>query len=233
MNVQLLVLAKAPVPGRVKTRLCPPCTPVEAAALARAALQDTLDAVRATPAQRRVLAIDHPGELGDLSLRGFEVITQRGPGLATRIAAAFADAAAPGLATVLVGMDTPQVGPDRLAAVGARLVHVGVDAVLGPARDGGWWTLGLHDPRHADLLRDVPMSRPDTGNATRVALRAAGLRIAAAPVERDVDTAADAAAAAAAAPESGFAAAWRQITARAKDTRTDTRTAARAKAGVS
>ncbi|GAA0236199.1 TIGR04282 family arsenosugar biosynthesis glycosyltransferase [Cryptosporangium japonicum] len=217
MNVQLLVLAKAPVAGRVKTRLCPPCTPAEAAELARAALQDTLDAVRATPARRRVLAIDSPGEVGDLPLHGFAVIPQRGQGLADRIAAAFADAAVPGLATVLVGMDTPQVGPDRLAAVGARLD--GVDAVLGPALDGGWWTLGLHDPRYAALLRTVPMSRPDTGRATRAALSAAGLRIADAPTERDVDTAADAAAVAARAPGSRFAATWR-------------RTAARAKAGV-
>lgn len=54
----LAVIAKAPVAGRVKTRLCPPCTPQQAAALAGAALQDTLAAVAATPAHRRVLVLD-------------------------------------------------------------------------------------------------------------------------------------------------------------------------------
>src|SRR5207247_5511290 len=68
----LIVLAKAPRPGRVKTRLCPPCTPAEAAALAEAALRDTLAAVAATPAERRVLALDGP--VPSRLARGFEVI---------------------------------------------------------------------------------------------------------------------------------------------------------------
>ncbi|MFG1927278.1 DUF2064 domain-containing protein [Cryptosporangium sp. NPDC048952] len=210
MNAQLLVLAKAPVPGRVKTRLCPPCTPEEAAMLAGAALQDTLGVVRATPARRRVLAIDAPAE--HLPVNGFDVLPQRGDGLGERIAAAFADAAVPGVATVLIGMDTPQVRPERLAAVGALLTDA--DAVLGPACDGGWWTLGLRDARHAAVLVDVAMSRPDTGSATRAALRAAGLRVAEAPTERDVDTAADAAAVVALAPRSEFAQAWKRVRAR-------------------
>ncbi|HLM51248.1 MAG TPA: hypothetical protein VK279_11935, partial [Solirubrobacteraceae bacterium] len=58
----LVVLAKAPVRGNVKTRLSPPCTPEQAADLAAAALADTLDAVLATPAARRVIVLDgHPG----------------------------------------------------------------------------------------------------------------------------------------------------------------------------
>ena len=60
--VNLLVMAKAPVAGRVKTRLCPPCTPAEAAAIAEAALADTLDAVAACGAGRRIVALD--GEPG-------------------------------------------------------------------------------------------------------------------------------------------------------------------------
>ncbi|NEB80628.1 glycosyltransferase, partial [Streptomyces sp. SID14478] len=57
-STTVLVLAKAPVPGRVKTRLTPPFTPVEAARLAAAALRDTLDAVLAAPARRRVLVLE-------------------------------------------------------------------------------------------------------------------------------------------------------------------------------
>ena len=60
---QILVLAKAPLPGRVKTRLCPPCTAEQAARIAAAALADTLATVTASTAGHRVLVIDgdHPG----------------------------------------------------------------------------------------------------------------------------------------------------------------------------
>jgi len=90
MTAALVVIAKAPLPGRSKTRLCPPCTPHEAAALAEAALRDTLAAVLAAPVRaRRVLVLD--GEPGRWLPAGIEVIAQRGDGLGARLAAAFAD----------------------------------------------------------------------------------------------------------------------------------------------
>jgi hypothetical protein len=206
MTAQLLVIAKAPVPGRVKTRLCPPCTPRQAAALAGAALADTLGTVRATPAHRRVLAL--AGVL-DRSPAGFDLVPQRGDGLADRLAAAFADSALPGVASFLVGMDTPQLTGGLLRAALRRLEDA--DAVLGPALDGGWWGLGLRDPRHAEALRTVPMSSPRTAAETVAALTARGLRIAALPALRDVDTIADAAAVARLAPGSRFAAAFGRL----------------------
>ena len=102
----LLVIAKEPVPGRVKTRLTPPYTPEQAARIAEAALADTLDAVVSTPADRRILALD--GTPGRWLPPGVEVIAQRGGGLDERLANAFADVTRP---TVLIGMDTPQVTP--------------------------------------------------------------------------------------------------------------------------
>ena len=80
-------------------------------------------------------------------------------------------------------------------------------AVLGPAADGGWWALGLRDPRLARVVADVPTSRDDTGERTLHALRAAGLRVGVLPELTDVDTAADAVAVARAAPWTRFAAA--------------------------
>src|SRR5215208_6714786 len=75
----LLVIAKAPVPGRVKTRLSPPCTPEQAATLAAAALRDTLEAAAASRRARRlVLALD--GSAPSWLPPGIEVIPQRGPG---------------------------------------------------------------------------------------------------------------------------------------------------------
>ena len=194
-----MVLAKAPRPGRSKTRLCPPCTPRDAAALARAALADTLDAVLATPAARRVLVLDGP--VGDWLAPGIEVVAQRGAGLDERLAHAFADVGGPAL---LVGMDTPQVTRGDLARGLERLAAPGVDAVLGPATDGGYWAIGLRAAQPRAFL-GVPMSTAWTGRAQRERLRQLGLRVALLPALRDVDRIADARAVAALAPAGRFA----------------------------
>ena len=195
----LLVIAKEPVPGRVKTRLSPPCTPAQAASLARAALEDTLTAALAVQRDaRRVLVLD--GEPGAWIPDGFELIPQRGDGLAERLAAAFADAGGPAF---LVGMDTPQVTPALLDAGLGALDRA--DAVLGAALDGGYWGIGLRRPDR-EVFRDVPMSARTTGAMQRARLAELNLRTAELPPLCDVDTAADARAVAAAAPLSRFAA---------------------------
>ncbi len=186
MSAHLVVLAKAPVPGRVKTRLCPPCTPSDAARIAAAALADTLDTAGAAPAARRTLVLD--GEYA--APAGWDRLPQRGSGLAERIVHAFRDTRVPGLPTVLIGMDTPQVTAAGLTVAMGLLGSA--DAVLGPAADGGWWALGLRDPRSAEALRDVPTSTGRTGARTLAALRGLRLTVELLPVLRDVDTAADA-----------------------------------------
>jgi uncharacterized protein len=200
MSPALLVIAKAPVPGRVKTRLSPPCTPRQAADLAAAALADTLAAAaRARRAARRVLVLD--GEADGWVPDGFAVVPQRGEGLAARLAAAFEDAGGPAF---LVGMDTPQVTPALLDAGLAALERA--DAAFGAALDGGYWGIGLRraDP---DAFRGVPMSEERTGAVQRARLAALNLRTAMLPPLRDVDTIADARAVAAEAPGTRFASA--------------------------
>ncbi|MEU9836863.1 TIGR04282 family arsenosugar biosynthesis glycosyltransferase [Streptosporangium sp. NPDC048047] len=200
---QIVVIAKEPLPGRVKTRLTPPFTPAEAAALASAALADTLDAVARVPVRHRVLALR--GRTGPWLPPGFTVLPQRGDGLDERLAAAFDDAhRAHPEPVVLIGMDTPQVTPSLLMSAMDELVRC--DAVFGPAADGGFWLLGLRRPDPA-LLLGVPMSLPVTGAEQLRRLRAAGLSVGLLPSLRDVDTAEDAAAVAAEAPSSRFAAA--------------------------
>jgi rSAM/selenodomain-associated transferase 1 len=194
----LLVIAKAPVPGRVKTRLCPPCTPEQAARLALAALLDTLAACdQAACDGRRVLVLD--GRPGPWLPRGWDVVAQRGDGLAARLDAAFEDAGGPAL---LVGMDTPQVSPTLVAGGLAALADR--DAVFGPALDGGYWAIGLreHDSR---VFAGVPMSRVYTGAIQRARLAALGLRTRDLPPLRDVDDIAAARAVAADAPGTRFA----------------------------
>ena len=184
---QLLVLAKEPVPGRVKTRLSPSLTPVQGAAVAAAALADTLAAVATTPVARRVLVLD--GEPTFPLPDGVEVLPQRGDGLASRLEAAFADAAAGSpLPLLLVGMDTPQVTPALLEQSVRALLARG--SALGLAADGGWWALGLTAP-HPGAFDGVPMSTSTTGAAQAARLAALGLRPAALPVLRDVDTVED------------------------------------------
>ncbi|MFD8078441.1 DUF2064 domain-containing protein [Streptomyces sp. NPDC059718] len=189
----LLVIAKEPVPGRVKTRLTPPYTPLEAATLAEAALADTLHTVLKAPARRRVLVLD--GAPGPWLPPGFDVVRQETGGLDERIAAAFARCdRGPAL---LVGMDTPQLTVEHLTEAGRD----GHDAWFGPAEDGGFWALGLAEPRRAAaLVRGVPMSTEHTGATQRRRLVEAGLSVGDLPVLRDVDTAADAAAVAACCP---------------------------------
>jgi hypothetical protein len=197
----LLVMAKSPVPGLAKTRLCPPASPAQAATLASAALLDTLDAVHTVPAAVPMVA--WTGELAsavnseELSrvLDGTVQFLQHGDLLGARIAAAHAEVArrAPSSAVLQIGMDTPQLNGRTLTdALGVLTSGRGPDAVLGPASDGGWWALGLRDPRAAQLIEDVPMSRSDTGDRTLAALRSAGLAVVLLEELSDVDTAVDA-----------------------------------------
>lgn len=211
MSATILVLAKAPVPGQVKTRLCPPATPGEAARIAAASLLDTLDATRG-----RCTVVALVGSLADAERRAevraalahCRVVPQRGATFAARLVAAHADAGGNG-PVIQLGMDTPQLDEALLDEAGRALGSC--DAVLGPARDGGWWALGVHDPRHARVLAGVPMSTPDTGALTLRALHAAGLRVTLLPELSDVDTMEDAERVAAVAPGSRFAAAVAQV----------------------
>jgi uncharacterized protein len=208
-SAQVIVIAKQPVPGRVKTRLTPPFSPRQAAGLAAAALADTLAAVAQVPAVRRVLALD--GTAGDWLPPGFDVIAQHGRGLDERLAAAFGQAYAQlPVPMVLIGMDTPQVSPGMLEAAIRRLATGAADAVFGPAADGGFWLLGLRRPDPA-LLLGVPMSAADTGQAQLARLTDAGLRVCWLPLCTDVDDEATARAVAAQIPCSHFAAALRPM----------------------
>jgi uncharacterized protein len=195
VDLAVLVIAKEPRAGHVKTRLTPPRTPDEAADLAAAALADTLDVVARTPARQRVLVFE--GEPDGWVPAGFDVVPQVSGGLDERIAAAFGSVAGPAL---LIGMDTPQISSDLLLGCDFRQ-H---EAWLGPAEDGGYWALGLAEPDPA-LVRGVPMSVSYTGAAQWKRLVDGGLIVGELPTLRDVDTWSDAERVAESAPETRFA----------------------------
>jgi glycosyltransferase A (GT-A) superfamily protein (DUF2064 family) len=180
----VIVMAKAPVAGRVKTRLCPPCTAEEAAVVAAAALTDTLVAVGASGAGRKVLALDGPP--GPWLPPGFEVIPQRGVTFNHRLIHAWSDTGGPGLQ---IGMDTPQITTAELDGLLAALDGApGRPAVLGHALDGGWWVIGWRraDPRA--VFAGVPMSAATTGQAQETRLLRLGFDILRAGPKRDIDT---------------------------------------------
>ena len=207
--VTLIVIAKEPVPGKAKTRLAPAVGPDGAAALAEAALADTLDVI--AEAARRgghpiLLALDGKPGPWMPQTNGITVVPQRGDGLGERLAAAFTDAGGPAL---LVGMDTPQITPALIADAVARLGEPGCDSVLGLASDGGWWALGLRAPDPA-VFDGVPMSADDTGERQLAALRARGLDPQPLPLLTDVDDIETARSVAAEAPGTRFAAELRR-----------------------
>jgi uncharacterized protein len=214
---RLVVLAKEPRPGKVKTRLCPPFSPDHAAALAAAALADTFSAVRGavTEAARHDIAVQPvlvlDGSTGEWldeawGIGGLPpVLAQRDGGLDERIAGAFEDASVARQPTILIGMDTPQVGAERLLRAMQELLRPGCDAVFGRAFDGGWWSLGMAEA-DPDLVRGIPTSTSFTGRRQLNRLVRAGLRVSLLDSLRDVDTVADADEAAALVPGGRFAA---------------------------
>jgi rSAM/selenodomain-associated transferase 1 len=206
----VLVVAKAPEVGRVKTRLGAVIGMEGAARVAAAALLDTVAAATAAVGADHC----HLSLGGDLdravaaaelrkALAGWTVHPQRGTSLGDRLARAHARVRGP---VVQVGMDTPHLTPALLREAGEGLEEH--DAVLGPAEDGGWWVLALREPSRAAVLRGVPMSRSTTGADTRAALAAVGLAVATVATLRDVDEVADAAAVARLAPATRFAETW-------------------------
>jgi len=195
----LIIIAKQPLPGRAKTRLHPALTLEQAAEVADSCIQDTLFAMRSVPASRRILFYD--GDVAPLGTDEYELIAQPAGGLDERLAAIFDQCDEP---AVLIGMDTPQVTADHVAPAFHDWPD-SVDAWFGPATDGGFWAIGMREPR-GDLIRGVPMSRSDTGVAQINRLAAAGLRIGLLPLLTDVDTYDTALAVAELAPHTQFAA---------------------------
>ena len=183
--MHVTIIAKAPVAGLVKTRLCPPCSGEQAARVAVAALADTFGAVASVAAAtgaRMVLLID--GAPQTWMPTEFEIVHQRGDGLGARLCNGFADLG-PG---VIIGMETPAVAGALVRGIDA--VRRGRD-VIGLATDGGYWMIGL-SPASVRLggavFDGVPMSCSNTGLSQLRRLHALGRDVHMLPIARDLDT---------------------------------------------
>jgi glycosyltransferase A (GT-A) superfamily protein (DUF2064 family) len=204
----VLLLAKEPVPGRVKTRLHASFSPEEAARLAAAAVADTVGAVRAARVEHRVAVWTGDGELWRhrLGRAGLALIDQRRGSLNDRLTGAFLDGGRADRPRLLIGMDTPQVTADLLESD-----WDGADAVLGLSDDGGFWAIGLRSVEPDACFRGIPMSTDRTGAAQLNRLVDLGLSVKLLAPLRDIDEPADAAVVAYQHPGLDFSRCYREI----------------------
>lgn len=189
MTAGAALVAKAPVAGQVKTRLCPPLSPAQAAELAAAMLADVAATVRETGLPAWCVHAGPPQPVraavgDDLPLR-----PQRGGDLGERLTACQRDLFGGGLERlVLLGGDVPTVDAALLAGALARADAA--DVVLGPARDGGYTLLVSHRPT-PELFAGVDMGTERVLARTLARAREAGLAAATVDARHDLDTLAD------------------------------------------
>ena len=193
MSAALVVFAKWPAPGAVKTRLCPPLTPDQAASFYAAMLDDVLAAMveHAPPlGLELVLAAYPPEALAQFAARapGWRVVPQRGADLSARMEHAAASEFARGAERVLLrGSDSPALGAETLRAALAALTRT--DVALSPDPDGGYNLAALR--RFAPGLFAHAMSTSSVLADTRSAAHALGFTSELLAPGFDVDRAAD------------------------------------------
>src|SRR5215471_3979361 len=189
-TVAVAIMAKAPRPGTVKTRLCPPLLATEAAALYRCFLLDKIAAVGGLVDTRPVIAYtpDDARPEFDVLAPGFAFVAQDGPDLGARLHATLAGLLAAGHAgAIAVDSDTPTLPSGFLQQAVDCLSRPGPDVVLGPTEDGGYYLIGVRSP-HRELFEGVPWSTSEVLEITRRRAAAAGLRAVDLPSWFDIDT---------------------------------------------
>ncbi|MGH7767091.1 MAG: TIGR04282 family arsenosugar biosynthesis glycosyltransferase [Candidatus Binatia bacterium] len=189
----LVVMAKAPIPGQVKTRLVPPLSPAEAAELSRCLLLDQLEALKSFQEADRFLAYAPAGAAAffqELACFEFVCLAQRGEDLGARMQGIFEDLAKKGYRSVVViGGDLP-VFPGRFLDEAFSRLADGTEIVLGPARDGGYYLIGLRRPI-AELFQGITWGGEEVLTDTAQKIARLGLRCHLLPMWFDIDTAQD------------------------------------------
>jgi len=187
----LLVVAKQPIPGQTKTRLCPPLTPIQAADLYECFLLDTLDMMRKVQGVRRVIGYlpeNAEGYFAQLA-PDMELVCQRGDSLGERLDSLISAALANGSPrAVVMDSDSPTLPAAYVSLAFERLN--GADVVLGPTMDGGYYLIGMKQPQPT-LLRQVSMSTPHVLADTLELAKASRLAVSLLPTWYDIDTIGD------------------------------------------
>jgi rSAM/selenodomain-associated transferase 1 len=206
-RVALAVMAKVPVAGQVKTRLCPPLTPAEAATLARCFLLDRLDQLGEVSDGDVLVAFapkERDAEMRDLLPAGIRRVPQEGSDLGARLDRVLTDLLTEGYAGVIaVDADSPTLPTAYLRQACAVIRDGPVDVVVGPCEDGGYYLIGVRVPAPA-LFADMPWSTAMVTQETVARTRRLGLRLALLPSWFDVDRGEDLARLRAPAPPEAF-----------------------------
>lgn len=188
----LVIFGKAPIPGQVKTRLCPPLTPDEAATLQGSLVLDVVERARASAKSGQydmVFACAPSREHVFFKVledrQGLRLLDQVGGDLGARMHQAFQELFDRGYRhVVIVGTDVPTLPGSTFAAAFRTLQDH--DLVLGPALDGGYYLIGLKRPA-PDLFAGIPWSSDQVAALTREKAEVLGLKTALLPPYRDLD----------------------------------------------
>lgn len=189
----LILMGKAPLAGKVKTRMCPPLSHRQAAAFCAATLEDAAEETASLRGVRRLLSFAPPASktyFSSAPFSGFLLREQAGNDLGERMAHAMEEAFACGARrAVIIGSDCPALSAGRIRSAFRELLK-GADAVFGPATDGGFNLIGLSAPARS-LFRGMEWSAPTVLTAILSRCRKEGMTYALLPAESDVDTAED------------------------------------------
>jgi len=190
MTVPVAIMARVPVAGRVKTRLCPPLTSDQAARLARCFLLDRVEQLGAIADASPVVAFtpaDLEAELRRLLPGDVRLVPQEGADLGARLDRILTGLLVEsGAGAIAIDTDSPTVPTDYLRQACAHLARATADIVLGPSEDGGYYLIGLRQPA-PDLFREMPWSTAAVLDETVTRTRRLGLRLALLPPWFDVD----------------------------------------------
>ena len=188
----MVMMARRPEAGRVKTRLCPPLTAEQAAMLYTAFLHDLVELLRHIPAVQPLIAYTPETDADYFAALAPDIARrpQRGIDLSARLATITTDLFHEGApAVVVIGSDSPALPAAYIEEAFAALTN-GADLVLGPADDGGYYLVGLRQSMPV-LFTNVVMSTATVLHDTLVIAEQLGLRTTLLAPWYDVDTFAD------------------------------------------
>jgi uncharacterized protein len=193
MKRALVIFAKAPQEGRVKTRLVPPLTVAQATALYRCFLRDTIASARQLGGVDLIISYTPAGteRLFARVAPGIPLLLQEGADFGSRLYNCFEKLDGAGYQAVCVmDTDSPTLPHAFIADGFAKLGATGDGAVVGPAADGGYYLIGLRRP-HRELFTGISWSTSRVTTETLRRAREIGLAVSLLPQWYDVDTAAD------------------------------------------
>jgi uncharacterized protein len=187
----LIIFAKEPSPGQVKTRLCPPLSAQDAARLYGQFLEDVLEEMARLPEMKRALAYTPASArpfFQNLATPGVHLVVQTGEDLGERLRQVFDWGFTQGAQTVLIrNSDSPDL-PGRLVTEAREVLEHGrAQVVLGPCPDGGYYLVGLRSPQ-PQLFHDITWSSPTVLADTLARAANLGLPVHLLPPWPDIDT---------------------------------------------